>query len=154
MTDIIVGVVDVYIIDPAHKPWRVLALQRGEETRRPGAWEGVHGRIEAGERPEQAAVREVQEETGLLVQRLYNVTVHPFYLHHSATVQLAVVFCAFVDSAQMVHLGDEHQGYEWLDPDSAAARYTWPRAVQALREITKLLHNGDAGSVEDVLRVM
>jgi 8-oxo-dGTP pyrophosphatase MutT (NUDIX family) len=150
-----VGVVDVYLIDPAQQPWRVLALQRSADTRCPGAWEAVHGRIEEEkkETPEQAAIREVREETGLTMQRLYNVTVHAFYLHRSTAVQLAVVFCGFVDSTAPVHLSHEHQAYEWLDLDAAAARYLWPRAGQALREIHKLLSAGNAGPAEDVLRI-
>ncbi|MEP7026383.1 MAG: NUDIX domain-containing protein, partial [Actinomycetota bacterium] len=71
-------------------------------------WETVHGHIEPGEEPEDAASREVAEETGLVVQRLYNVTVQPFYLHHSHTVELAVVFAAFVDHRDPVTLGPEH----------------------------------------------
>ena len=155
-TDLKIGVVDVYLIDPTQQPWRVLALQRSAGTRCPGAWEAVHGRIEEGkqETPEQAAVREVWEETGLTMQRLYNVTVHAFYLHQSAAVQLAVVFCGFVDSTVPVRLSDEHQAYEWLDLDAATARYIWPRAGQALREIHKLLSTGDAGPAEDVLRIL
>lgn len=154
-TDLKVGVVDVYLIDPIQQPWRVLTLQRSLGTRCPGAWEAVHGKIDEGkqETPEQAAVREVWEETGLTVQRLYNVTVHAFYLHQSSTVQLAVVFCAFVDSTVPVRLSAEHQASEWLGLDAAAARYIWPRAGQALREIHKLLSAGNAGPAEDVLRV-
>lgn len=154
MTDIKVGVVDVYIIDPTHTPWQTLALQRGPETRCPGAWEAVHGRIETGEKPEQAALRELREETGLTAQRLYNVTVHAFYLHQMNAVQMAVVFCAFVDSTQPVTLGPEHQTFEWLPIDAAPHRLIWPRATQALREIQKLLSAGNAGPAEDVLRVV
>jgi len=155
-TDLKIGVVDVYLIDPTQEQWRVLALRRSEDTRCHGAWEAVHGKIEEGkqETPQQAAIREVWEETGLTVQRLYNVTVHAFYLHQSSTVQLAVVFCAFVDSTAPVRLSEEHQAYEWLDLDTAAARYIWPRASQALREIHKLLSTGDAGPAEDVLRIL
>jgi dATP pyrophosphohydrolase len=98
-------------------------------------------------------VREVGEETGLSVQRLYNVTVQPFYLHKLATVELAVVFAAFVDRTQPITLGAEHMHHEWLTPDAALERFVWPRERVALREILQLLEGGDAGPVEDVLRV-
>jgi 8-oxo-dGTP pyrophosphatase MutT (NUDIX family) len=154
MTSISVGTIDVILVAPDPSGWGVLALQRGRATRCPTAWETVHGRIEPGEAPEEAAVREVREETGLAVQRLYNVTVQPFYLHMLATVQLSVVFAAFVDRRQPVVLGDEHMTFEWLSPDEAHERFVWPRERSALREVLHLLHTGDAGPVEDVLRVI
>jgi type II secretory ATPase GspE/PulE/Tfp pilus assembly ATPase PilB-like protein/8-oxo-dGTP pyrophosphatase MutT (NUDIX family) len=148
-----IGTIDVYVIRPLSDGWRVLALQRALDTRCPTAWETVHGHIEEGEEPEDAALREVREEAGLEVERLYNVTVQPFYLHRSHTVQLAVVFAAFVDEPGIVTLGSEHQRGEWLTVDDALDRYQWPREREALREITHLLKTGDAGPVEDVLRV-
>lgn len=148
-----VGTIDVYLISPRADGWRILTLQRARTTRCPLAWETVHGRIEAGEEPEQAAVREVREETGLEVRRLYNVCVQPFYLHTSHTVELAVVFAAFVDPGADITLGDEHVQAEWLVPDRALERFVWPRERAALRDILQLLQSGDAGPVEDVLRV-
>ena len=153
MTSINVGTIDVFLIAPEPKGWQVLVLQRSFGTRCPTAWETVHGRIEQGESPEQAAVREVREETGLVVQRLYNVTVHPFYLHKLATVELAVVFAAFVHRGPAIALGEEHMRYEWLSPDEALERFAWPRERSALRDVLHLLRGGDAGPVEDVLRV-
>lgn len=153
MTGIKAGVVDVYVIRPLADGWRILAVKRATGTRCTNAWETIHGRLDDGERPEQGAVREVMEETGLTISGLYNVTVQPFYLHMFGTVQLAVVFAAFVDEPATVILGDEHQSYEWLTPDDAAARFAWPREVEALAHIRKLLATGDAGPVEDVLRV-
>ena len=129
-------------------------LRRGDGTRCTGAWEVVHGRIEPDERPEDAAVREVGEETGMAVDRLYNVTCQPFYLHHLSTVHVAVVFVAFVGSGVEVRLGPEHDSAEWLTPDEAMARLSWPRSISALREVVHVLHTGDAGPVEDVLRVI
>lgn len=148
-----VGTIDVYLISPRANGWRILTLQRARTTRCPLAWETVHGRIERGEEPEEAAVREVREETGLEVQRLYNVCVQPFYLHKTHTVELAVVFAAFVDPAAELALGDEHVQAEWLVPDRALERFVWPRERAALRDILQLLQSGDAGPVEDVLRV-
>ncbi len=153
MTAVNVGTVDVYVVALDAGAWRVLTLQRALTTRCPSAWETVHGRIEPGESPEDAAIREVGEETGLAVQRLYNVTVQPFYLHRSQTVELAVVFAAFVDTRQSVTLGDEHQQYEWLPGDAALTRFFWPRERAALAEVMHLFRGGDGGEAEDVLRV-
>jgi dihydroneopterin triphosphate diphosphatase len=154
MTDLKVGVVDVYLIDPTERDWHVLVLRRGAGTRCTGAWEGVHGRIEEGESPETAAVREVSEETGLGIDRLYNVSCQPFYLHRLQTVQVAVVFAAFVGGRTPPVLGDEHDAAEWLPYEQAIARVIWPRSRHALRDIRDLLANGDAGPAEDVMRVL
>jgi 8-oxo-dGTP pyrophosphatase MutT (NUDIX family) len=148
-----IGTIDVYVIRPLRDGWRVLVLQRAPDTRCPTAWETVHGHIETGEEPEDAAIRELREEAGLEVSRLYNVTVQPFYLHRTHTVQLAVVFAAFVDEPAAITLGTEHQRAEWLSVDDALDRFQWPREREALREIAQLLRTGDAGPVEDVLRV-
>jgi 8-oxo-dGTP pyrophosphatase MutT (NUDIX family) len=154
LTELVPGVVDVYVIRPLPEGWQVLALQRANDTRCPAAWESVHGRIEPGEKPAQAAVREVLEETGLQVSRLYNVTVQPFYLHTINTIQLAIVFAAFVDEPASVKPGAEHQQFEWLSPHDASTRFVWPREKEALSHILQLLAEGDAGPVEDVLRVI
>ena len=154
MTELRVGVVDVYVIRGDRSEWLVLALQRSHDTRCPTAWEAVHGRIEPGERPEDAALREVREETGLVVERLYNVTCQPFYLHRAGVVQVAVVFAAFVAEPGAVTLGPEHQRSEWLSFADAAGRYIWPREREALQHIALLLAGGNAGPAEDVLRVI
>lgn len=165
-----VGVVDVYVVCPSPAgwdAWRVLVLQRAATgTRCPLAWETVHGRIEPGERPEDAALRELAEETGLAAARLYNVTTQAFYLHNAGplaagplaagalgTVQVAVAFCAFVDAPRAPVLGGEHGAFAWLAPDAAAQRLAWPREREALGHVRVLLGAGGAGPLEDVLRV-
>lgn len=154
MTDFKIGVVDVFVFRGALNGLRVLTLRRAEGTRCTGAWETVHGRIEQGETPERAAVREVEEETGLPVARLYNVTCQPFYLHRFGAVQLAVVFVAFVNAPDLLRLGEEHDTAEWLTPEQASRRFSWPRSVSSLRDAVQLVGRGHAGPVEDVLRVL
>jgi len=77
-TKIVAGVVEVYLIDDSTSDWRVLVLQRSPETIRPGSWETVFGKIDSGESPPDAALREVREEAGLSIRRLCNVNVQPF----------------------------------------------------------------------------
>ena len=153
MTDIQVGVVDVYPVELRPDGFRVLLLERAAATRCPGAWEVVHGRIAPGERPAQAAGRELREETGLVPDRLYSIATHPFYVAALDTVLVAVAFAAVVDPHAAVRLGDEHVRSEWLPFDAAAQRGTWPRLAEHLEWIRKLLRTGDAGPAEDVLRI-
>ncbi len=152
-----VGVVDVVVLAPAPRGrrdrWRVLTLRRAAGVRCTGAWELVHGRIEPGEHPAAAARRELFEETGLPLQRLYSIGVHPFYLVPPNTVQLAVVFAAVVDATPAVLLSAEHDASLWRTPAAAIRHLAWPREHDAVRTAMHLLRHGDAGAVEDVLLV-
>jgi 8-oxo-dGTP pyrophosphatase MutT (NUDIX family) len=150
-------VVDVVVLAPAppgrRARWQVLTMRRAAGTRCTGAWELVHGRIELDERPPAAARREVLEETGLAVQRLYSLAVNPFYLHRFDAIQLAIVFAAIVDEALPVTTGVEHDQFRWCTPTTALKSLAWPREHEAVRAALHLLRSGDAGCVEDVLRV-
>jgi type II secretory ATPase GspE/PulE/Tfp pilus assembly ATPase PilB-like protein/8-oxo-dGTP pyrophosphatase MutT (NUDIX family) len=152
MAELKIGSVDVYVIHPRTDGWRVLLLRRAAGTRCPGTWETVHGTIEPNEEPEQAALREVKEETGLVADRLYSITVQPFYLPQRHIVMLGVGFAAFVQSTT-VTLDAEHDLAEWLSVDQALERFHWPRERDGLRDALKLVGPGDAGAAEDVLRV-
>ncbi|MES2524379.1 MAG: NUDIX domain-containing protein [Gemmatimonadota bacterium] len=160
-TRIRAGIVDLLVLAPdesdagthATVDWRVLVLRRGPATRCTGAWEIVHGRIESGERPDAAALRELAEETGLEADRLYSITVNPFYLVATDAVELAIVFAALVERPRAPTLGDEHDAWEWVTPATAMARLAWPRERDALAQALSLLATGDAGPVDDVLRV-
>jgi len=153
VTEINIGTVDVYVVRQTSTGLQILVMRRAQGVRCTGAWEVVHGRIEPDERPEQAARREVVEETGLVVERLYNVCCLPFYLGKLGVVNMAVVFAAFVAAEGDVRLGEEHDASAWLPATQAADRIAWPRARDMIRDILQLVGSGDAGPLEDVLRI-
>jgi 8-oxo-dGTP pyrophosphatase MutT (NUDIX family) len=153
LTKISPGVIELFVIRHNGGDWRVLVLQRVADGKRPNSWETVYGKIDAREKPAKAAVRELREETGLQPESLYNVTVSSFYLHASNTIQMCITFAAFVSDDAPVTLGEEHQQFDWLSIDEACERFTWPREAHALRDAHHLLKNGNAASVEDVLRI-
>ena len=154
MTSIRVSLEDLYGLRGAGRALECLVLRRAPGGRCPGSWEAVHGHIEPGETPTDAARRELQEETGLRPERLYNLSrVENFYQHRLDEVALVPVFAAFVPPDAAVRTGAEHDRFEWLGPAEARSRFAWPRESRALDDVVALLGDGGAGAVEDVLRV-
>ena len=154
MTSVRVSLVDLYVLRGADSALECLVLRRAADGRCPGSWETVHGHIEAGEHPAEAAARELAEETGLMPVRLYNVSrVESFYQHRVDEVALVPVFAAFVTLEAPVRLGSEHDRFEWLTPAAAESRFAWPRERRALADIFALFRSGHAGAIDDVLRV-
>ena len=154
MTDLQVLFVDVYVLRRSPGGLEALCLRRAGNTRCPGSWETVHGHIKGGEKPADAAQRELKEETGLVPDRFYSVSrVESFYLHARDTMALIPVFAALVAANAVARVSDEHDAAEWLPLERAAERLAWPREGRALQDIAKLLSRGDAGQLEDVLRV-
>lgn len=148
-----ISLVDVLVLRGAGGSLECLVLRRGPDGRCPGSWEIVHGHVEEGERPAEAARRELAEETGYAAERLYNLSrVESFYLHRRDVVALVAVFVAFV-GPDAVRLGPEHEWHAWLPVEAARERLAWPREVRALEDAVRLFASGSAGAVEDVLRV-
>jgi dihydroneopterin triphosphate diphosphatase len=146
--------VDTYVLRGAGAGLEILALRRSHAGRCPGSWETVHGTIEADETPVDASLREMREETGLSPQRLYNLSrTEAFYQHRSDELALIPVFAAFVAPDAAPKLSDEHDRAEWLEPRAAAQRFAWPRERRAVDDILSIVGGGDAGLLEDVLRV-
>ncbi len=154
LTTLDVSLVDVYVLRGAGASLECLVLRRAPDAKRAGAWETVHGHIEAGESPAEAGRRELLEETGLAPLSMYNLSrVDLFYQHHPDEVALVPVFAAFVEPGAGVRMGSEHDRFEWLAPADARDRFTWPRERRALEDVLVLIGGGNAGPVEDALRV-
>jgi 8-oxo-dGTP pyrophosphatase MutT (NUDIX family) len=145
-----VRVIDVIVFRPVQRGWQVLVLRRASNVRCPGSWEMVHGKVNEGESLPNAARRELFEETGLKPERLLSVTMHPFYLVPSDTVQLAAVFAAVVAPDAPVVRGDEHDKHGWVTVAAARRRFSWPHERRHLDDAYTLLRSP---ALHDVLVV-
>ena len=100
------------------------------------------------------ALREVQEEAGVAPGKLFNLSrVESFYRHATNEVVLVPVFAAFLPADAVVRLSEEHDACEWLTPEQARARMTWPRVRREIDDAVVLVGSGSAGTVEDMLRI-
>jgi hypothetical protein len=52
-----------------------------------------------------------------------------------------------------VTLSEEHRRSRWATFSAASKYLSWPRSHDMLRQIAWILRSGDAGTIEDVLRV-
>jgi len=111
------GVAKVLIIDEQNK---YLMLWRGDHPRLPNDPDLPGGTIEAGETPEVAAVREVQEEAGIAIAP-YDMKLLYKGLDYSMHGVEYSLYVATITPRPTVALSWEHEGYKWLDADTFLA---------------------------------
>jgi mutator protein MutT len=90
----------------------VLTLRRSAEcSNNAGRWDLPGGKVEPGETVEQAIVREVAEETGLVIQPEKFLTALEWPTPHARIIYL--YFYAHAKTTA-VRMGPEHDRHEWL----------------------------------------
>lgn len=112
-----------------------------------GHWEFAKGHIEEGEKPEAAAVREIEEETGIK-----NITLIPGFKQYSKYffkksydlegeakktapwVFKLVVFYLVEANTKDVKISHEHKGFLWLPLDGALKKLTFKNAKELLKK--------------------
>ena len=113
---------------------RVFATQRGYGDFKDG-WEFPGGKIEAGESPEQALVREIREEldTEIRVERLLRTVEWDYPTFH---LSMDCFICK-IESGDL-HLR-EHEAARWLDLEHLNDVDWLPADLQLIPEIAKCL---------------
>ena len=79
-------------------------------------WELPGGAIEANESPDDAALRELAEETGIRADRASLVARAEFRFRDDATDYLAAVYSVVLDSAPDLVESDELSSFKWWNP--------------------------------------
>jgi|ERR1700733_491353 len=107
-----------------------------------GHWDFAKGKLEQNETDEQAAVRELKEETGLDVQIIPGFQEELAYLfkERGKLIHKTVIFFVGKTDEQAVVLSREHQGYAWLDFESAYQRLTYKNAQDILANVENFLN--------------
>jgi len=88
---------------------RVLWVKRSDQGDHPNEWAWPGGGVEPGETPEQAALRECQEEIGFNG----DVTLRPAYESHSDDGFVFFTFIGVINKEFIPTLNDEHTDYVW-----------------------------------------
>lgn len=144
MATILSQIVEVCIFRWIAREPQYLLLQRADnEELYPGLWQIVTGSMKKNESADKAALRELEEETGLLLKRFWTVPiVDSFFDIRNDAVQMVPVFAAEVDAALNVRLSHEHQHFEWLAYAVARERTVWPGQRQTIEIVHEFIAGG------------
>ncbi len=112
-----------------------------------GHWELPKGKIEKGESKQEAAMRELKEETGLDAELIpgYEEQLEYFFKHAGELNKKTVYFFVGRALSQEVTLSDEHIGYTWLPFDQALERLTFDNAKKLLTKAHTFLEHKKTG---------
>lgn len=113
---------------------RILGMKRSTtKDAAPDIWEAVSGRLEPGEDPLEGVIREIREETGLVVR----VDPRPWaaFTTERAGVPMIIVYYVARWIAGDVRISEEHSEARWMDATEFARLTPIPRLAQAVREV-------------------
>lgn len=103
-----------------------LLLKRAEKEVYPGLWQMVSGKVKNNEKAYNAALREINEETGIVPSKLWIVpNINSFYSHIKDEINLIPVFAALVDENSSIKISDEHSEYIWVSKDKTLELLAW-----------------------------
>jgi 8-oxo-dGTP pyrophosphatase MutT (NUDIX family) len=124
-----------------HNHWQVLLIQHHA-----GHWSFPKGHVDPGESPQQAAERELQEETGLTVQRYLlsdpMMESYIFTLHGQRVSKIVHYFLALV-KGEVVIQEREIQNSQWLTLAEAHARMTFKEGKRICLQVSEFLKTVD-----------
>ncbi len=126
--------VSIFVLKFQQKEAKVLLLRRTRHLS--GLWCQVAGGIEPGEKAWQTALREVQEETGLVLSELWSADIcEQFYEVDKECITLVPVFVGIVSPNANIGLNNEHDAYRWVGFDEANAMLSFPGQRKTLAAV-------------------
>ena len=102
-----------------------------------GHWDYAKGHLEDGETPKEAAIRELEEETGIDDVHVYDGLMVPMYYEykghgflHKKTVDYFLGKTEMPESK--IKISHEHQGFGWYSYEDALKKLTFDNARDVL----------------------
>ena len=119
-------VVGAIIVDSLAHPTRVLAARRSRPAKLAGSWEFPGGKVEEGESPSEALVREIGEELAVVIEVGTDLGTWPI----NDDLDLRLYFAEITSGG--LTPGETHDAVRWLGIDELTSVGWLPADEQAL----------------------
>lgn len=97
-------------------------------------WQPITGGIESGESPEEACLREIKEETGLLLDCSNLTGLGNFTVKIDEDLSIHKNLFLVLTEQKEIQISDEHVDAQWVALDKVSSQLYWP-SNQATFEI-------------------
>lgn len=97
-------------------------------------WQPITGGIESGESPEEACLREIKEETGLVLACSNLTSLGDFTVKIDENLTIHKNLFLVLTEQKEIRISDEHVGAQWVALDKVSSQLYWP-SNQATFEI-------------------
>lgn len=120
------------------KEGRILCAQRGGEKSLPYLWEFPGGKIEQGESPHQALIRELSEELLIEVELEATIFDAVSYEYDFGVVNLTTIIGKLKSGEPVL---TEHQEIRWLSPAELFEVEWAPADIPIVKQLSKMHFN-------------
>lgn len=120
------------------KEGRILCAQRGGEKSLPFLWEFPGGKIEQGESPHQALIRELSEELLIEVELEATIFDAVSYEYDFGVVNLTTIIGKLKSGEPVL---TEHQEIRWLSPEELFGVEWAPADIPIVKQLSKMHFN-------------
>ena len=127
--------IEAWIYHPEER--EILLLKVEDET--VSFWQPITGGIESGESPEEACLREIKEETGLLLHRSNLMELGNFTVKIDENLSIHKNLFLVLTEQKEIQISDEHVGAQWIALDKVSSQLYWPSNQATFEIITEKL---------------
>ncbi|MBZ2039356.1 NUDIX domain protein [Streptococcus sanguinis] len=127
--------IEAWIYHPEEREILLLKV----EDKKVSFWQPITGGIESGESPEEACLREIKEETGLLLACSSLTCLGDFMVKIDENLSIHKNLFLVLTEQKDIQLSDEHVGAQWVALDKVSSQLYWPSNQATFEIITEKL---------------
>mgnify|MGYP002745283249 FL=1 len=96
------------------------------EAEKVSFWQPITGGIESGESPEEACLREIKEETGMLLACSNLTSLGDFTVKIDENLTIHKNLFLVLTEQKEIQISDEHVGAQWIALEKVSSQLYWP----------------------------
>lgn len=127
--------IEAWIYHPEEREILLLKV----EDKKVSFWQPITGGIESGESPEEACLREIKEETGLLLACSSLTSLGDFTVKIDEHLTIHKNLFLVLTEQKEIQISDEHVGAQWVALDKVSSQLYWPSNQATFEIITEKL---------------